>query len=87
MYGIAINSLILEAKTDNTGSWTSIFSRNEDQGNKWNTTDINLSAYVGNNNVQLRLYVVTGSGTNGWQSDFAIDAISIQTGSSNPNPV
>ncbi|WP_378187838.1 T9SS type A sorting domain-containing protein [Aquimarina sp. W85] len=87
MYGTTINSLTVEARTDNSGSWNPIFTSNGDQGDTWNSANVNLSAYAGNDSVQLRFSAVTGSGTNGWQSDIAIDAISIQNGSGNPNPV
>ncbi len=86
MFGTTINSLNVEARTNNTGNWTSIFSKNGDQGNAWNAADIDLAAYAGEASVQLRFNVVTGSGTSGWQSDIAIDAISIQNGAGGPDP-
>ncbi len=86
MFGSAINSLNVEARTDNTGDWTSIFSRNGAQGNNWNAADVDLAAYAGNASVQLRFNVLTGTGGSGWQSDIAIDAVSIQNGSGNPDP-
>ncbi|WP_281986438.1 T9SS type A sorting domain-containing protein [Aquimarina aggregata] len=88
MFGSAINSLEVEARTDNTGAWTTVFSKNGTQGNNWIATDVDLAAYAGNASVQLRFNVVTGSGNSGWQSDIAIDAISIQNGSGGgPDPV
>jgi len=86
MFGSAINSLNVEARTNNSGAWTSVFSRNGAQGNQWNTANVNLSRYSGEGSVQLRFNVVTGSGGNGWQSDIAIDAISIQNGTADPTP-
>jgi len=86
MFGSAINSLNVEARTNNSGSWTSIFSRTGAQGNNWNAANVDLSAYAGETSVQLRFNVVTGSGGSGWQSDIAIDAISIGNGSGNPDP-
>ncbi|WP_298539943.1 T9SS type A sorting domain-containing protein [uncultured Aquimarina sp.] len=86
MFGSAINSLTVEARTNNTGNWLSVFSRSGDQGNTWNGTSINLSDYAGNPSVQLRFNVVTGSGGSGWQSDIAIDAVSIQNGTVDPGP-
>ncbi len=86
MLGSAINSLAVEARTDNTGNWTSVFSRNGAQGSNWNAAAVDLSAYAGEASVQLRLNVVTGSGGSGWQSDIAIDALSIQNGSGGPGP-
>ncbi|SEK45016.1 Por secretion system C-terminal sorting domain-containing protein [Aquimarina amphilecti] len=87
MFGSQINSLTVEARTNNTGNWLPVFSRSGDQGNVWNTSSIDLSSYAGNPSVQLRFNVLTGTGTSGWQSDIAIDAISIQNGSGNPDPV
>ncbi|WP_299896792.1 T9SS type A sorting domain-containing protein [uncultured Aquimarina sp.] len=86
MFGGAINTLTVEARTDNTGSWAAVFNQSGDQGNTWNAASVNLFAYAGEASVQLRYNVVTGNGTSGWQSDIAIDAISIQDGSGTPDP-
>ncbi|MCK8523501.1 T9SS type A sorting domain-containing protein [Aquimarina sp. D1M17] len=86
MLGSAINSLTVEARTNNSGSWASVFSRTGEQGSNWNQASVDLSAYAGESSVQLRFNVVTGSGGSGWQSDIAIDAVSIQNGSSTPPP-
>ncbi len=85
MVGSAINSLTVEARTNNTGNWISVFSRTGAQGTDWNTADVDLAAYAGNASVQLRFNVVTGSGGSGWQSDIAIDAVSIQNGTTDPS--
>ncbi len=86
MLGSAINSLTVEARTNNDGVWSSVFSRNGAQGSNWNAADVDLAAYAGEASVQLRFNVVTGSGSQGWQSDIALDAISIQEGTGNPGP-
>ncbi len=86
MLGSAINSLNVEARTNNEGNWTSVFSRNGAQGSNWNAADVDLAAYAGETSVQLRFNVVTGSGGSGWQSDIAIDDVSIQNGSVTPPP-
>jgi len=86
MFGSTINSLTVEAITNSTGNWTSVFSRTGAQGNNWNSANVDLSAYAGETDVQLRFNVVTGSGNSGWQSDIAIDAVSIQDGSGGPDP-
>ncbi|MBQ4819310.1 T9SS type A sorting domain-containing protein [Aquimarina sp. MMG016] len=86
MFGSAINSLVVEARTDNTGDWINVFNRNGNQGNSWNAASIDLAAYAGQASVQLRFNVVTGSGSSGWQSDIAIDAIAIQNGTVDPGP-
>ncbi|GAA4274878.1 M36 family metallopeptidase [Aquimarina gracilis] len=86
MLGSAINSLTVEARTNNDGAWTSVFNKTGAQGSNWNAADVDLSAYAGEASVQLRFNVVTGSGSQGWQSDIAIDAVSIQNGSTGPGP-
>ncbi|AXT60291.1 T9SS C-terminal target domain-containing protein [Aquimarina sp. AD10] len=86
MVGSAIESLTVEARTDNTGNWVSVFNRAGAQGTNWNAADVDLSAYAGNASVQLRFNVLTGDGGQGWQSDIAIDAVSIQDGTGNPDP-
>ncbi len=86
MFGSAINSLTVEARTNNEGDWASLFSRNGNQGNTWNAANMDLIAYAGEASIQLRFNVVTGSGSSGWQSDIAIDAITIQNGSVDPGP-
>jgi len=86
MFGSAINSLTVEARVNNEGDWTSVFNRNGAQGNNWNAASIDLVAYAGEASVQLRFNVLTGTGGSGWQSDIAIDAISIQNGGVDPGP-
>ncbi|MBP2833824.1 trypsin-like peptidase domain-containing protein [Aquimarina sp. U1-2] len=86
MLGSAINSLNVEVRTNNDGNWTSVFNKTGEQGDTWNVADVNLSSYANESNVQLRFSVVTGSGSSGWQSDVAIDAVRIQNGTSDPDP-
>ncbi|WP_298545739.1 T9SS type A sorting domain-containing protein [uncultured Aquimarina sp.] len=83
MIGNAVGALNIEARTNNTGNWTSVFSRSGAQGTDWNTASIDLSAYAGNASVQLRLNVVTGSS---WQGDITIDDLSITDGTTPPPP-
>ncbi|GAA4111499.1 hypothetical protein GCM10022393_09250 [Aquimarina addita] len=84
MYGSAIESLAVEARIDNSGDWISVFSVAGDQGDVWNTAEIDLFAYAEEGSVQLRFNAVTGDGTSGWQSDIAIDAVSIQNSTVDP---
>lgn len=84
MVGSAIETLDVEARTDNDGNWVSIFNRTGAQGTDWNEANIDLSAYAGDGSVQLRFNAVTGDGTSGWQSDIAIDSVSIQNGIIDP---
>ncbi len=86
MIGSAIGTLAVEARTNNDGNWVSIFSRTGAQGSGWNIANIDLADYVGESSVQLRFNTVTGDS---WEGDVAIDAVSLQesTGNPNPNPV
>jgi leucyl aminopeptidase len=86
MYGSAINSLELEAKLEGEPNWTSLFAQNGNKGNTWNDASIDLSSYNNGTNVQFRFIVTTGSGSSGWQSDIAIDAISVENEGSDPDP-
>jgi len=77
MYGSNTGSLSL---TLNDGSgWTSIWSLSGDQGNQWNNTTIDLTAYQGQT-IKLRFDATIG---NGVRSDMAVDNIRIDT----PQPV
>ncbi|WP_299248937.1 T9SS type A sorting domain-containing protein [uncultured Aquimarina sp.] len=83
MVGNAVGTLNIEARTNNTGNWTSVFSRSGAQGTDWNEANVDLSAYAGNSSVQLRLNVVTGTS---WQGDITIDDLSITNGTTPPPP-
>ncbi|WP_299212504.1 T9SS type A sorting domain-containing protein [uncultured Aquimarina sp.] len=84
MVGDAVGTLNIEARTNNTGNWTSVFTRSGAQGTNWNEASVDLSAYAGNSSVQLRLNVVTGTS---WQGDITIDDLSITNGTTPPPPV
>ncbi|GAA3510741.1 hypothetical protein GCM10022393_25410 [Aquimarina addita] len=81
MIGNAVGNLSVEARTNNTGNWTSVFSRTGVQGTGWNQADIALSAYAGESSVQLRINAVSGTS---WQGDIAIDALSISNTTGTP---
>jgi uncharacterized Ntn-hydrolase superfamily protein len=57
---------------DGTG-WNTVWLLEENQGNQWNTANIDLSAYVGQT-IQIRMDSTTGLGE---RSDVAIDNISV----------
>ncbi len=76
MYGSSMGTMELQASTDGT-SWTTLWTKSGDQGNSWYDATVSLSAYYGAS-VQLR-YVATTA--NSYRSDFAIDNISVTTGS------
>ncbi len=69
-------SITLEASGDNGSAWSALWSQTGNQGNQWNTVDVDLAAYIGGG-VQLRFNRVTG-GT--WQADVAIDDVSLTNG-------
>ena len=77
MFGAAnFGSLDVEASNDDGVTWTSIWNRNGNQGNSWQTATIDLATYVGSG-LQLRFNRVTG---NTWRADAAIDAVALTTG-------
>ncbi|CAM1344091.1 M36 family metallopeptidase [Tenacibaculum amylolyticum] len=87
MFGQYINTLTVEARTNNDGAWTSVFTQSGDKGDQWNDANVDLSAYAGEGSVQLRFNVVTGLGNSGWQSDIAIDAVGVSNGGgTDPDP-
>ncbi|AXT18520.1 T9SS C-terminal target domain-containing protein [Flavobacteriaceae bacterium AU392] len=73
-------SIDLEISDDDGATWTSIWSRTGNQGNQWNTANVDLTSYVGGS-VQLRFNRVTGGI---WQADFALDNISLTEGAPEP---
>jgi len=79
MYGSSMGTIELQASTDGS-SWTTLWTKSGDQGNSWYDATVSLSSYYGTS-VQLR-YVATTSTS--YRSDFAIDDISVTTGSVNP---
>ncbi len=79
MFGAAdMGSIDLEVSTDDGATWTSIWNQTGNQGNQWNSQSINLNAYAGESNFRMRFNRVTGST---WQADIALDAFSMQGGS------
>ena len=81
MVGSAVGTLTIEARTDNSGEWVSVFTVSGAQGTDWNQASIELAALAGNDSVQLRLNVVTGTS---WQGDITIDDLSITNGGTSP---
>lgn len=75
LYGSSsMGSLTLEASLDGT-SWTSVWSKSGNQGNSWQTADVDLGTYTGQS-VQLRLNGLTGTT---WQGDMAVDDLELIT--------
>jgi len=82
MNGNAIGVLSVQARTDNEGTWSTLFSISGSQGDSWNIETINLSSYVGESSVQLRFSTTTGSS---WQGDIAIDEV-VLSSANDPGP-
>ena len=73
-------SVDLEVSNDEGATWISLWNQTGNQGNQWLTVNIDLAAYIGGG-IQLRFNRITG-GT--WQSDVAIDDISLTEGGTTP---
>ncbi len=71
MFGTDMGTLDVEISEDNGTTWSSIWTQTGNQGDAWQTTNIDLTAYTGSN-VQLRFNRITGST---WRADIAIDNI------------
>ncbi len=78
MYGSNMGTLEIRTSVDDGGSWTTIWSKNGNQGNNWNSQTVSLSDYSGSV-IKLQLKGTTGSG---YRSDMAIDNINITSGGS-----
>ena len=80
-YGAGQGSFAVDVSTDNGATWTwNIFWKGGDLGNQWNEASIDLSSY-NTTEVLIRLRVKTGD----WQSDIAVDQLSILGGPVTPN--
>ncbi len=76
MYGASnMGGLVLEATTDGS-NWSSVWSRNGNQGNSWLEANVDLGAYTGSD-VKLRFVGTTGTT---WRGDMAVDAINLSSG-------
>lgn len=77
MYGNNVGSIVAQVSVDGT-TWTNVWSLSGNQGNSWQTANIDLASYLGGT-IQLRIVGTTG---NGWSSDIAVDNLSVSGGSS-----
>ncbi|GAA4274015.1 hypothetical protein GCM10022258_33090 [Aquimarina gracilis] len=77
MYGSNMGTLEIRASNDDGASWTTIWTKSDDQGNIWNSKTVSLSGYSGSV-IKLQLKGITGSS---YRSDMAIDNIDITSGS------
>ncbi|WP_124980058.1 GEVED domain-containing protein [Nonlabens xiamenensis] len=77
MLGVStMGDLIVSISEDDGASWNQLWSRTGSQGSAWNTGNVDLATYAGKS-VRLRF---TGTTTNQWRGDVAIDAISVTDG-------
>ena len=81
MFGSDVGSLTAQASSDGT-TWTNVWTLSGNQGNSWQSANVDLAAYLGGN-VKLRMVGTTG---NGWSSDIAIDDLSVTAGTGGPDP-
>jgi len=86
MQGSGMGELHLDVSVDNGNSWTAVWSRSGEQSTEWINESVDLSAYRGDN-VQLRFRGITGSQSDGWQSDIGLDHITVYGGPSNATDV
>ena len=75
MYGSRVNQLELQYTTDDI-TWSNLWSRNGDQGNSWESASVDLSPYTGSS-FKLRFRGETGTETDAWRGDMAVDALNI----------
>ncbi len=83
MYGSNMGTLEIRVSTDNGSNWTTIWSKNGDQGNSWKSQSVGLSAYSGSV-IKLQLKGTTGSS---YRSDMAIDNINITSGAADTSDI
>jgi len=81
MLGSTMGSLTFLVSEDSGLTWTSAWNTSGDQGNSWQTANVDLTPHVGKI-VLLRIRGITGSG---YESDMAIDQIAL-TGVENVDP-
>ena len=73
MFGAWVNSLNVEISIDEGRTWTSLWSKQGEQGYAWYKQFINLQSYIGQI-VQVRFVGITGDNALG---DIALDDIYI----------
>ena len=83
MSGIDMGTLSVEV-SPNGVVWTTVWTRTGDQGVAWITDTVDLNAYTSETELRVRFNGVTGAGFN---SDIAIDDVSVSMGSANCNLV
>jgi hypothetical protein len=74
MYGPTTGSLRLEVSINGGITWTSLWEKRGDQGNKWNKQYVSLGAYQNGTVMQFRFIATKGSGSAG---DIGLDQIAV----------
>ncbi len=83
-YGTGQGDLSIDISIDNGNTWQwNVFYISGDLGNQWNQESINLSNFI-SSELRIRIRVKTG---NDWQSDVAIDRLSILSGPITPSGI
>ena len=73
MYGNGMGSAVLESSADGT-TWGSLWSMSGNKGNQW----LQATVYAGSSDqMMLRFTYTSGTGSQSWQGDFALDDIQI----------
>ncbi|MFL1895391.1 reprolysin-like metallopeptidase [Aquimarina sp. 2-A2] len=81
MYGAAsLGSLAIEVSNDNGSTWSQEWFKSGNQGNSWLDATVNLTSYIGSS-IQIRFVGISGTT---WQSDIAVDAVSLSSNVVNP---
>ena len=79
MYGTTMGTLSLEVST-NGSTWTTLWTRTGNQGANWISDTVDLNAYTNETSLRIRFNGTTGSD---FESDIAIDAFGISSGTPN----
>ena len=83
-YGTGQGDLSIDISIDNGNTWQwNVFYISGDLGNQWNQESINLTNFI-SSELRIRIRVKTG---NDWQSDVAIDRLSILSGPITPSGI
>jgi len=82
MYGSTMGTLRVQVSTNNGSTWNTLWTRTGNQGNSWQTANVNLNSYTSQSNLKIRFNGTTGTS---YTSDMAIDDVSL-AGLSAPQP-
>ncbi|MGB0176241.1 MAG: choice-of-anchor J domain-containing protein, partial [Owenweeksia sp.] len=83
MYGSAMGSMEVSVSNNGGSSWTSLWSESGNLGNVWNTAELSLADYHGQQ-ILIRFRGTTGTS---YTSDMAIDNVSIRESDDNTSVI